>query len=107
MTSCSDSSTSRRPSSFGRSLPRACASSGSRPDQRSRIHRPALSRSDELLAAARRSSDPYSMATALHLDSLHYLLARDSPMVAERAKEMLSIAAEHESGSSGSRSSLE
>ncbi len=56
----------------------------------------ALSRAHQLLAAARRSSDPYSVGTALFNDGLHHLLLRDTRMVAEQADELLSIATEHE-----------
>ncbi len=55
----------------------------------------ALGRAHELLPAARRSSDPYSIATALFGDGMHHLLLRDTRMAAERADEMLSIATEH------------
>jgi class 3 adenylate cyclase/tetratricopeptide (TPR) repeat protein len=56
----------------------------------------ARAREDELLAAARRSSDPYWLATALFLDGLHHLDLRDARMVAARADEILSIAATYE-----------
>jgi class 3 adenylate cyclase/tetratricopeptide (TPR) repeat protein len=56
----------------------------------------ALSRAHELLAAARRSCDPYSIATALFLDGIHHVLLRDTRMATERTDEMLSIATEHE-----------
>jgi tetratricopeptide (TPR) repeat protein len=56
----------------------------------------ALGRAHELLSAARRSSDPYSIATALFSDCIHHVWLRDTRMVAERADEMLSIATEHE-----------
>ena len=50
---------------------------------------------DELLAAARRRSDPHSLATALFNDCMHHLLLRDTTMFAERAEELLSISNEH------------
>jgi predicted ATPase len=50
----------------------------------------------ELLTAARRSADPYRVATALFLDGLNYLVLRDPRMVAERADEILSIATANE-----------
>ncbi len=56
----------------------------------------ALSRSHELLVAARRSSDPYSIATALLLDVFHRVTLRDTSMMTQRAEELLAIAAEHE-----------
>jgi tetratricopeptide (TPR) repeat protein len=57
----------------------------------------ALSRADDLLAAARRSSDPYSIATALAMNlNIHLVLLRDTGVVAERAEEILSIATEIE-----------
>lgn len=52
----------------------------------------ARTRADELIAAARRSSDPYWLATALFLDGIRHLALRDTRMVAERAEEILSIA---------------
>jgi tetratricopeptide (TPR) repeat protein len=55
----------------------------------------ALSRRDELLTAARLSSDPAATANALASDLLRHLLLRDPGMVAERADELLSIAHEH------------
>ena len=56
----------------------------------------ALSRAHELLPAARRWSDPYSIATGLFGDGMHHVVLRDTRMVAERADEMLSIATEHD-----------
>ena len=56
----------------------------------------ALSRAHELLAAARRSSDPNSIATALFSFGIHQALLRDTRMVAERADELLSIVTEYE-----------
>jgi tetratricopeptide (TPR) repeat protein len=56
----------------------------------------AFSRFHDLLAAARRSSDSYAIATALYNEGMHHLVLRDSRMMAERADEMLSIATEHE-----------
>lgn len=56
----------------------------------------ALSRADELLAAARRSSDPYSIATALTMNANIHFNLRDTRVVAERAEEILSIATEIE-----------
>jgi tetratricopeptide (TPR) repeat protein len=55
----------------------------------------ALGRNNQLLAAARRCSDPYSTATALFFDAAHHVAFRDTRMVAERADELLSIANEH------------
>ncbi len=55
-----------------------------------------LSRAHELLAAARRSSDPNSIATALFSYGIHHVLLRDPRMVEERADELLSISTEHE-----------
>jgi tetratricopeptide (TPR) repeat protein len=56
----------------------------------------ALSRADELLAAARRSSDPHAMAVQLFNDCMFHLNLRDTRMVAERADELRAIAVEHE-----------
>jgi adenylate cyclase len=56
----------------------------------------ALSRADELLAAARLGSDPNSIAIHLFSHGMHHLLLRETRMVAERANELLSIAIEHE-----------
>jgi predicted ATPase len=56
----------------------------------------ALSRSDEVVAAARRTSDPFSTATALLNDGIFHLGLRDTRVVAERANEILSIATEYE-----------
>jgi tetratricopeptide (TPR) repeat protein len=50
---------------------------------------------DELLADARRSADPSSIAYALVGDLLNHVVLRDTRTVAERADEMLSIATEH------------
>jgi class 3 adenylate cyclase/predicted ATPase len=55
-----------------------------------------LSKADELLSAARRSSDPNSIATHLFSYGIHHLLLRDTRTVAERADELMSIAREHE-----------
>jgi class 3 adenylate cyclase len=56
----------------------------------------ALKRAHELLAAARRSSDPYFIANSLFLDGMNRLGLRDTRLAAQRAEEMLSIATEHE-----------
>src|SRR5262249_42932826 len=56
----------------------------------------ALNRADELLAAARRSSDPYRIAVGLVMNGFAHLLIRDTRVLAERADEILSIAIEHE-----------
>ena len=56
----------------------------------------ALGRFHDLLAAARRRSDPQSIAIALFSGCMDCLVLRDSRMVAEQADEMLSIATEHE-----------
>jgi class 3 adenylate cyclase/tetratricopeptide (TPR) repeat protein len=56
----------------------------------------ALGRARELLDAARRSSDPFSVAIALFSDGMRHLLLRDTRMVAELADELMSIATEHE-----------
>jgi adenylate cyclase len=56
----------------------------------------ALTRADELLAAARRSSDPSAMAVQLFSDCMFHLNLRDTRMVAERADELRAIAVEHE-----------
>jgi len=56
----------------------------------------ALNRAQQLLAVARRTSDPNSIATALFSYGMHHLLLRDTQMVAERAEELLSIVTEHE-----------
>jgi predicted ATPase len=55
-----------------------------------------LNRSHELLAAARRSSDPFSLASALVNDCMRHLLVRDTRMMAELADELFSIATENE-----------
>ncbi len=56
----------------------------------------AFGRADELLAAGRRSSDPYSIATALVMNGFFHLPLRDTRVAAELAEEMLPIATEHE-----------
>jgi len=56
----------------------------------------ALSISDELVADARRSSDPFSITAALSMDGIGHLALRDTRVVAERANEILSIATENE-----------
>jgi adenylate cyclase len=55
----------------------------------------ALGKGYELLTAARRSSDPYSVAMALFFDGLRHVRLRDTRTVAERADELLSITTEH------------
>jgi class 3 adenylate cyclase/predicted ATPase len=58
----------------------------------------ALGRARERLAAARRSSNPSSLAFALLGDAMIHVWLRDARMtgvVAERAEEVLSIASEH------------
>ena len=56
----------------------------------------ALGRAHGLLAAARRSSDPYSIGIVLLGDCLYHIALHDTRMVAERADELLAIATEHE-----------
>jgi class 3 adenylate cyclase/tetratricopeptide (TPR) repeat protein len=56
----------------------------------------ALRRFDELLAAARRSSDPNATGIALYGSGLHHVLLRNPRMVAELADEMLAIASKDE-----------
>ena len=56
----------------------------------------ALGRAQELVAAARRSSDPNSIAVSLFSYGMHHIVLRDTHRVAERADEMLAIATEHE-----------
>jgi class 3 adenylate cyclase/tetratricopeptide (TPR) repeat protein len=56
----------------------------------------ALARADELLAAARRSSDSYFIASALYMNAVLHLMLRDTRVVAERADELLSIATKYE-----------
>jgi hypothetical protein len=56
----------------------------------------ALTKADELLAAARRSSDPTVIAVQLFSDCMQHLNLRDTRMVAERADELREIAVEHE-----------
>jgi tetratricopeptide (TPR) repeat protein len=56
----------------------------------------ALGKADELLGAARKSSDPNTIAINLFSDGLNHLVLRDAQMVAERADELLAIAIEHE-----------
>jgi hypothetical protein len=56
----------------------------------------ALSETHELLAAARRSSEPSSTAAALMFYGPLHVVLRDTRLVAERADELLSIATEHE-----------
>jgi tetratricopeptide (TPR) repeat protein len=55
----------------------------------------ALGKGEELLTAARRSSDPYSVAMALFFDGIRHVELRDTRTVAERADELLSITTEH------------
>jgi class 3 adenylate cyclase/tetratricopeptide (TPR) repeat protein len=52
----------------------------------------ARTRAEELIAAVRRSSDPYWLATVLFLDGVRHLVLRDTRMLAERTDEILSIA---------------
>ena len=52
-------------------------------------------KSDELLGAARRSSDPYTIAYVLISDGANHVVLRDTRMLAERSEEMLLIAMEH------------
>ncbi len=56
----------------------------------------ALSRADEFLAAAHRSSDPFSILAGLVMNGVFHLPLRDTRVAAERADEILSIASEHE-----------
>jgi predicted ATPase len=49
-----------------------------------------------LVADARRSADPLSLVNALVGSGMNHVVLRDTRMVAERADELLSIAAEHE-----------
>jgi class 3 adenylate cyclase/tetratricopeptide (TPR) repeat protein len=56
----------------------------------------ALSKARELLAAARRSSDPFAISNALLASLLPQVVLRDSRMMVERSDELLSIANEHE-----------
>ena len=56
----------------------------------------ALRKSQELLAARRLSSGPFPLAIALLSDCVRHMALRDDRMVAQRAEEILSIAAEHE-----------
>jgi class 3 adenylate cyclase/tetratricopeptide (TPR) repeat protein len=56
----------------------------------------ALTRADELLAAARRSTDPSAIAIQLFSYGMFHLVLRDTRMVAERADELRAIAVEHE-----------
>ena len=58
----------------------------------------ALCREQELLAAARLRSDPYSMAVALFSYGMHHVVLRDTRMMLERAAEMLSISIENGMG---------
>ena len=53
-------------------------------------------RTHKLLAAARRSSDPYSVAFALFGHGMHHVILRDPYLVAERADEMCSLATEYQ-----------
>jgi tetratricopeptide (TPR) repeat protein len=55
-----------------------------------------LSRTQEMLTAARRRSDPFLVASALTVICLRHLLLRETQMLVERADELLSIATEHE-----------
>jgi DNA-binding winged helix-turn-helix (wHTH) protein/tetratricopeptide (TPR) repeat protein len=55
----------------------------------------ALGKGCELLTAARRSSDPYSVAIALFFDGLRHVELRDTLAIAEQADELLSITTEH------------
>jgi len=54
-----------------------------------------LGKSDEMLTAARRHADPYSIADALSLDSNSRLFIRDQSAIVKLAPELHSIAAEH------------
>jgi tetratricopeptide (TPR) repeat protein len=56
----------------------------------------ALGRAHELLAAARKSSDPISIAYTLSGYAMRHIVLRETSMMAERADEMLSLATEHE-----------
>jgi tetratricopeptide (TPR) repeat protein len=56
----------------------------------------ALGKSDEMLTAARRQSDPYSIADALSLDaSSRLFIVRAEDAIVNRAHELHSIAADH------------
>jgi tetratricopeptide (TPR) repeat protein len=55
----------------------------------------ALRMSGELVATARRSSDPVSIAIAVFFDARNYLKLGDSRAVLERAEEMASITAQN------------
>jgi predicted ATPase len=55
----------------------------------------AFGKGRELLTAARRSSDPYSVAMALFFDGLYHVELRDTSAIAERADELLAITTEH------------
>jgi predicted ATPase len=55
----------------------------------------ALGKTQEILAAARRRSDPYYIAAALSVYAINHLLLGDSRNAIERAEEMFSIATEH------------
>jgi predicted ATPase len=48
------------------------------------------------MLTAQRDSDPYSIGDALDTDVICHVMLRDNRIVAERADQLLSIAAEHE-----------
>jgi tetratricopeptide (TPR) repeat protein len=56
----------------------------------------ALSRAQDLLAAARRSSDPNSIVQGLSADLMRQVFLRDTRMTAEHTDELLSIATEYD-----------
>ena len=56
----------------------------------------ALSRANEFLTGARRSSEPYSIVYGLFSDCMRHVVLRDYSTVAELTDEMLSIATEQE-----------
>jgi class 3 adenylate cyclase/tetratricopeptide (TPR) repeat protein len=56
----------------------------------------ASNRAQELIAAARRSADPFSISNALLAALMNQVVLRDTRMVVEESRELLSIANEHE-----------
>jgi tetratricopeptide (TPR) repeat protein len=55
-----------------------------------------IRKTGELVADARRSADPYSLAAAFVGYGMNHVMLRDTRMVAERADELLSITTEQE-----------
>src|SRR5262249_30205278 len=56
----------------------------------------ALTRAEQLMLSTQSNSDAHSIADALDTDCMCRIMLRDGRMVAQRAEELLSLAAEYE-----------